>query len=191
MKSIKLIKMTSVVSLVLGGLTACGPSGNQPNVELLQDMMVQPAIKAQRYDDSIPFFKNGISEQVPPENTVPVGFTPYKYGFDEVKAGKELKNPYAGQMTQEVLSVGQKQYETQCMVCHGQMGLGGTTSVVGKKMPLVPPPLNSKKVIDWPDGTIYHKITMGQGIMGPYASHVPQSYRWQLVNYIRYLQKNQ
>jgi hypothetical protein len=30
---------------------------------------------------------------------------------------------------------------------------------------------------------------MGQGVMGPYASHIPQKYRWQVVNYIRHLQK--
>jgi len=25
--------------------------------------------------------------------------------------------------------------------------------------------------------------------MGPYASHIPQKYRWQVVNYIRHLQQ--
>jgi hypothetical protein len=191
MKNLQLIKILSVGITLTAGLvfTGCGPSGNEPNIELMQDMMVQPAIKAQRYDDSIPFFKDGISEQVPPEHTVPVGFVAYKYGFDEDKAGRELKNPYAGKMSADVLTVGQKQYETHCMVCHGQQGHGdGPVSVM---MPVKPPPLISDKVKAWPDGKIYHKITVGQGVMGPYASHVLQANRWQLVNYIRYLQKNQ
>jgi len=60
---------------------------------------------------------------------------------------------------------------------------------VGTKMAKVPPPLISDKIKGWSDGGIYHVITMGQGTMGPYASHIPQQYRWQVVNYIRQLQK--
>jgi len=147
--------------------------------------MVQPAIKAQRYDEA---FKNGISQQLPPEHTVPVGFTPYKYGFNADLADKELKNPYEGKMTAEVLTVGQKYYEIHCMLCHGMKGQGD--GPIAAKFPLKIPALVSDKIKGWKDARIYHTITMGQGVMGSYASHVPQAYRWQLVNYIRYIQKN-
>jgi mono/diheme cytochrome c family protein len=169
-----------------GMFTACGPKGNEPNIELIQDMMVQPAVKAQRYDD---YFPNGISQRVPPEHTVPVGFIPYRWGFNADLAEKELKNPIAGQMTAEVLNVGQKYFETNCMVCHGQMGLGN--GPVAAKFPVKIPSLMTDKIRGWTDTRIFHTITMGQGIMGPYASHIPQQYRWQVVNYIRSLQKTQ
>jgi hypothetical protein len=45
------------------------------------------------------------------------------------------------------------------------------------------------KVKAWPDAHLYHVIAAGQGVMGPYASHIPQAYRWQVVNYIRFLEK--
>jgi len=166
-------------------LTACGPRGNKPNVELIQDMMDQEAIQAQGYD---PFFKDGISALVPAEHTQPVGFIPYKYASDLMAAIRENKNPLAGQMDEETLMVGQKYYITNCMVCHGQSGKGD--GPVSKKYPLPMPSLLSDKIRGWNDANIYHVITMGQGTMGPYASHIPQADRWQVVNYIRYLQKD-
>jgi len=166
-------------------LFGCGPRGNQPNIEIIQDMMVQPAIKAQRYDE---FFKNGISEQVPPEHTIPVNYLPYQYGYDADRAEKSMKNPIAGVATPEVMNVGQKFFETNCMVCHGMKGMGDGPLAKSGKFPLAIPSLMSDKIRGWSDTRIYHTITMGQGVMGPYASHIPNQYRWQVVNYIRYLQ---
>ncbi len=167
-------------------LSGCGASGNRTNVELMQDMMVSPAIKAQSYDETAPHHSG---MRFPAENTVPVGFTPYKFKGNVDGASKDLQNPLAGKMESEVLLVGQKYYETQCLVCHGQKGQGNPDSNVVQKMALKPPPVISDKIKAWTDGHIYHVITEGQGVMGPYASHVPQAYRWQLVNYIRFLQK--
>lgn len=166
-------------------LSACGARGNAPNVELIQDMMESPAVKAQEYDETSP---NHSGMRVPPENTVPVGFTAYKYKGNVEGAAKNV-NPLSGNMTPEVLVVGQKYFETNCMVCHGQKGQGNPESNVVKNMALKPPSLMTDKVRGLTDGHIYHIITEGQGLMGPYASHVPQASRWQVVNYIRFLQK--
>lgn len=170
------------------GLTGCGPSGNSPNVELIQNMMDQQALKAQRPED---FFGDGMSQRVPPANTEPVGFIPYKWPTDIAAAVKENKNPIAGDLSDEVLLVGQNHYNTNCMVCHGVKGDGQGFLWTSKKYPLPIPSLKSDKVRTWTDANIYHVITMGQGVMGPYASHVPAKYRWQVVNYIRHLQNEQ
>lgn len=166
--------------------SACDKS--KPNVEVIQDMMETPALRAQSYDEASPHHS---AMRVPPEGTVPVGFAPYRYKGDVEGAAKNLQNPYAGKMDADTLLVGQKFYETNCTVCHGMHGEGGEAarSVVSAKMALKPPTLNSDKVRAWPDGHLYHVITEGQGVMGPYASHIPQAYRWQVVNYIRFLQK--
>lgn len=189
--------MKSVVNLSMGmaaagltvlALTSCGPSGNKPNVELIQDMMESPAIKAQEYDEASP---NHSGMRVPPEHTVPVGFQPYKYGMDVESASKNNKNLLDGKLDEETLLVGQKYFVTQCAVCHGSHGEGAVEAKlsVADKMALKPPAVTSDKIKGWTDGQIYHVITMGQGVMGPYASHIPQKYRWQVVNYIRFLQK--
>lgn len=179
------MKKLLFLSLAYLGLVACGPKGNQANVELIQDMMRQQAVKPQAEDD---MFKGGMSVQMPPEHTQPVGFTPYKWGMDLAAAIRENKNPMAGDMSPETLVVGQKFFETNCKVCHG-LGGHGDGPLKGV-YPLTIPSLTSDKVKGLPDAHLYHIITNGQGVMGPYASHVPQKYRWQVVNYIRYLQKN-
>jgi len=125
--------------------------------------------------------------RVPPEGTQPQGFEPYKYVTDIEGAAKN-NNPFSNQYTEEVLKTGLKYYTIHCAVCHGVKGEGGEKMSVAETMALKPPPMTSDKIKGWTDGQIYHVITMGQGVMGPYASHIPAKYRWQVVNYIRHLQ---
>lgn len=178
----RLIIFSLAVFVILGSMVGCS-SKEQPNVEIIQDFMESPAIKAQDYED---FFPDHAGARVPPEHTVPVGFKPYKAGFNP-EIAKADKNPYEDQMTEEVLLTGQKYYETNCTVCHGQKA-DGVGPIVGK-MPNKPPSLLTDKIRGWKDGQIYQVITMGQGTMGSYASHIPQQSRWQVVNYIRHVQK--
>jgi mono/diheme cytochrome c family protein len=191
--SMKISNNRSVVNLLMAVVagsffvaiaTGCSDK-SKPNVELIQDMMVSESIKSQEYDESSP---NKSGMRVPPEGTQPVGFVPYRYATDPTAAARN-PNPLAGQTSDEVLKVGLKFYTTQCALCHGEQGEGGDKLSIGEKMALKPPSLLSDKVRGWTDGQLYHVITMGQGVMGPYASHIPQRYRWQVVNYIRTLQK--
>ena len=180
--------MKKIVALFVGlALLGC-QGGKEPNIELVQNMMEQQSIKAQEYDESSPQHRG---MRLPPENTIPQGFTPYKWGMDALAAEKENKNPIAADMSQDVMMVGQKFYFTQCAVCHGENGEGAVAAKlsVAEFMPLKPPSLLSEKVRGMNDARIYHIITKGQGVMGPYESHIPQKYRWQVVNYIRSLQK--
>lgn len=172
------------IALLFFVLASCSNS-SQPNVELLQDMMESPAIKPQEFDENAP---NHSGMRIPPEGTQPQGFTPYKYGLD-VTAAEDNKNPLAGDFSEDVLKTGMKYYTVHCGLCHGANGEGGAQNSIGEKMALKPPALTSDKVKGWTDGRIFHVITMGQGLMGPYASHIPEKYRWQVVNYIRHLQK--
>lgn len=167
-------------ALILG---ACS-GGNQPNVELIQDMMESPAIKAQEYDANSPAHRG---MRLPPEHTVPVGFKPYAFATNYEGATKN-QNPLAGDFSSEILVTGQKYFDIHCAVCHGEKGDG--KSAVAEKMALKPPTLHSEKVKTWTDGQIYHVIQVGQGVMGPYASHIPkEEWRWAVVQYIRHLQK--
>jgi mono/diheme cytochrome c family protein len=182
--AINLLMAVAAGTLAASALTGCKDS-SQPNVELLQDMMESPAIKPQEYDESSP---NHSGMRVPPEGTQPVGFVPYRYAKDVEGAAKNV-NPLAGDYSEETIKTGLKFYVTNCAICHGEHGEGGENLAVAKTMALKPPTLHSEKVMKWTDGQIYHVITVGQGVMGPYASHIPQKYRWQVVNYIRTLQK--
>jgi mono/diheme cytochrome c family protein len=186
MNSVKNILFLFFATAALFLTTSCGPSGNKPNVELIQDMMESPANKTQEYDDY--FSDRPSAARVPPDNTIPIGFERYRWGANVELAAKENRNPMSGDFSESTLKTGQKYYEIHCGVCHGNQGRG--EGPVADKMPLKPPSLLTEKIRGWSDGHVYHVITMGQGVMGPYASHIPQKYRWQVVNYIRQLQKS-
>lgn len=184
-RSVTNLLMTLAAGTIAVSIFTSCKDHSQPNVELIQDMMESPAIKPQEYDETSP---NHSGMRVPPEGTQPVGFEPYRYAKD-FEASAKNPNPMAGDFSEEALKTGIKFYVTNCAVCHGEHGEGGEKLPVASKMALKPPSLLSEKITKWSDGQIYHVITMGQGNMGPYASHIPQKYRWQVVNYIRTLQK--
>lgn len=189
MKNILILNLIGKASLVLATtlIVGCNIDKSKPNIELVQDMMESPAIKAQESDATSP---NGIGMREPVPGTVPVGFVNENLS-DLTVAEKELKNPLAGDMSKDVLMAGQKFYFTNCGVCHGNKGEGAVEAKlsIGEFMPLKPPAVNNEKISGWTDAHIYFVISKGQGLMGPYASHIPQKYRWQVVNYIRQLQK--
>lgn len=166
-------------------LAGCNIDKSQPNIEVIQDMMESPSLKPQEYDKGGP---NDGAMRIPPEGTQPIGFEPYKYPTDFTAAAGN-KNPMAGNFSEDVLKTGLKYYTIQCSICHGANGEGGmTNNSIGEKMALKPPAMTTDKIKNWTDGQIYHVVTMGQGVMGPYAAHIPQKYRWQVVNYVRHLQ---
>lgn len=184
MRSLTNLSMTVIAaSLAVSIFSGCRGGDNQTNIELIQDMMESPSLKSQEYDEGAP---NNAAMRVPPEGTQPQGFVPYKYTDAIAAAGNQ--NPLAGQYTEEVLKTGTKYYTIHCAICHGANGQGGEQASVAETMSLKPPAMTSDKIKGWTDGQIYHVITAGQGMMGPYAAHIPQKYRWQVVNYIRHLQ---
>ncbi len=173
-----------VTICVIFGLTGCNGSGNNTNIEWIQNMMDQVSIKSQDWDA-----KEGDKVQMrqPPAHTVARGHTPYKYASDSVGAEKQ-PNPLAGNNTPEILELGRKQYDVYCMVCHGEKG-GGDGSVA-EKMAVKPRNLLLPESKAFSDGRIYHAITAGRGVMGSYAGQIPsEKARWAVVNYLRTLQR--
>lgn len=148
----------------------------KPNVIYMPDMVYSPAIKAQK--------EGGM--RMPVEGTVSRDFVPYPFPQNPEAAGKELRNPL--RYTRSNLERGQHIYTNYCIVCHGRAGLGDGSII--PKFPR-PPSLQSDKVREWPDGNIYHVISMGQNLMPSYASEISPGDRWAVILYIRALQKSQ
>lgn len=164
-----LLIVAAVASSV--GITAC--KHELPNTIYMPDMVYTPALKAQ-----IPG-----AMRMPVKGTVPRGFEPY-HQTDVETAGREVKNPL--RPTQSVLARGQVIYNTYCLVCHGPQGEGDGSIV--PKFPR-PPSLQSDKVRNYPDGSIYHVISMGQNLMPSYASQISSGDRWAAIYYVRAIQR--
>ena len=102
---------------------------------------------------------------------------------DEWKApadAKNVKNPEKGS------ELGKKSVETNCVPCHGSGGKGDGVAAAA----LTPKPANwtSDKIKKETDGELFWKMSNGRGPMPPWK-HLPEKERWQIVNYIRELQK--
>jgi mono/diheme cytochrome c family protein len=169
----------ALATLTLGG---CDGTHEEPNVELVQNMMDSPAIKAQDYDNSVEDFRANL---LPPEGTVPKGYTPYTFATPD-EAGEKLSNPFAGKM--DTFARGQEVYFINCSPCHGSLGKGD--GPVSSYFVLTPPSLLTEKARGFKDGYIYHLVVMGRGMMDGYGSSIIKDKdRWAVVNYIRHLQK--
>jgi mono/diheme cytochrome c family protein len=94
---------------------------------------------------------------------------------------KAMKNPVKG------VGNAKKNIETNCVTCHGPGGKGD-----GPAAAALPPPKpadwTSAKVASETDGELFWKISNGRGAMPPWK-HLPEKDRWEIVNYIRTLQK--
>ena len=101
---------------------------------------------------------------------------------------KNAKNPQADKRSDKAeMTAVKKVVDTNCVTCHGNSGKGD-----GPAAAALPPPKpadwTSAKIKAESDGEIFWKITNGRGAMPPWK-HLPEKDRWNLVNYIRSLQK--
>ena len=129
------------------------------------------------------FFADGRGMRLPVKGTVAKGFIPYPYE-GQTNPTEVLSNPVFP--TKENLALGQRKFITYCSPCHGNFGDGD--SRLAGQFPN-PPTLHSDRARNFPDGMIYHIITVGQNVMPSYASQVTRQERWAIINYIRALQR--
>lgn len=96
-----------------------------------------------------------------------------------------LQNPFAG--NKKATDRGQQTYNQMCVLCHGKNGEGNGQA----GLTLEPRPANflALNVKNQTDGAIFWKITNGKAPMASYFELLKDDQRWELVNYIRQLEK--
>lgn len=134
-----------------------------------------------------PNFKNGLSSQKPVEGTIARGQVPYDYpntneAYDAAKLN--LKSPMDSTMVD--LKRAKDLYNIYCTVCHGKKGDGQSFLSERDKFNGVP----NYKDRDITEGSIYHVIMYGKGVMGSHASQLRDEERWQVVHYVQKLRND-
>jgi mono/diheme cytochrome c family protein len=131
---------------------------------------------------------------LPPEGSVPVhGYQPL-IGRLDVAATDALVNPRDPADFKTVAN-GEKLYSVYCLPCHGTTGMGdGPVSMTGQIMgPFagVFPLVGTTTVRS--DGYIYNVIRRGganePGFRMPSYNRISDVERWDIVNYVRYLDR--
>ena len=125
----------------------------------------------------------------PPEGTLPVSGGEVRLDDSDDASANALQNPQARSL--ESLDNGRLHFERYCSTCHGMGGMGdGPVSMMGElRGPLlgvlpIAGPASIVKVRS--DGHLYTTIRNGRRRMPGY-DRIPSSDRWDIVNYVRYI----
>jgi hypothetical protein len=191
------LAMLAVSSIAVMGLLGFrGQHSRKPSLYIFPDMEWQNKLRPQKPDN---FFANGISSQLPVPGTIPRA-TPiqtkaglvYPYEDSPVNTGHvpgatnfvEL-NPMP--INAELMARGQQRFTINCSPCHGGLADGnGITKKIGAM--LVVANLHEKRMVEMPDGEIFHVITNGRNNMGAYGGSITVEDRWAIIAYLRALQ---
>ncbi len=184
------IPLGFVTRAALGVAIACVVAGYatywgvklMPATLPMTHMLVQPRLDAQQGSS---FFPDGHGMLLPAPGSVDRAHVPYTLETEEQAAS--LPNPLP--RTEEVLRLGRRTYDNHCVVCHGALGTGvpTLTSAYGGK----PANFQSRAILAYPDGKIYHTIMRGKNAMPSYEADLTEDKRWAVVHYIRVLQRAQ
>jgi mono/diheme cytochrome c family protein len=168
------------VSCVLAGSLMYWATKLFPVLVPMVHMLDQPRLDPQQEDS---FFKDGFGMRMPVPGTVARDSMPYTVRSQDY-AG-DLVNPLPRSGT--VLNRGRQTFNTYCAVCHGVLGDGTSslTAAYGAK----PANLVSQKIVELPEGKIYHVIMTGKNAMSSYAADIDGSARWAVIHYVRVLQR--
>ena len=144
------------------------------------------------------FFDNGRSSQMHPVGTIARGMefqtaagrawsyedAPVNTGYVTGTTNFVELNPLV--VNAELMKRGQQRYAINCSPCHGQLADGnGITKKYGMA---VVANLHDKRIVQMPDGEVFHVISQGRNLMQAYSAQLDVEDRWAVVAYLRALQ---
>ena len=100
---------------------------------------------------------------------------------DAIKVANPLANNSAATNAGAIL------FKNQCFVCHGSKGKGDGPA--GMSLSPRPANLQSARVASETDGSLFWKISTGHSPMPSFKATLSEKERWEVVNFIRSLQK--
>lgn len=187
-----------LIGATIVALSSCGDDHRKPGKIYMPDMAYSRAVETYSVQDTTRFTTNpamlgkgnfSYYNSKPVEGTIQVNeLFPYTLPNDSsgYKLSAEVKNPLPP-LTGKDSSEAARLFNINCAICHGAGGAGnGPLATSGKVGGVANLTLDA--YLAMADGTMYHSIQYGKGVMGSYASQLDRKQRWQMVQYIRTLQ---
>lgn len=190
----KKITITAGIA-VLAAITFAGCDSNRnPGKVYMPDMAYSRAYESYAKHDSTKFTmdvdKTGgnmiFYNNMPVRGTIRRGdLFPYPLAGDSTgyNMSASIKNPFDS-ISKVQLSEAGRLFNINCAICHGEKGEGNGPLATSGKVGGV---ANLSTIVR-ADGTIFHVMTYGKGVMGSYASQLTRAQRWMIVKYVRTLQ---
>ena len=178
------------VALLVGlAYTALPGCWEQWSEDWFPQMKWQKALQAfERVD-----FRGQVADFTPPDGAVPVSGTEPDVGRMDIAATDALVNP-RDKNDLKSLENGKARYTQMCQPCHGPTGMGNgpvSSSHPGRPGPFAGVFPLVGLTTGRSDGYIYNVIRIGNGgtpgFRMPDYKRIPSRDRWDIVNYVRYL----
>jgi mono/diheme cytochrome c family protein len=108
------------------------------------------------------------------------------YGL--LEADTMLVSPIVGDSVE--LALGEERFAQFCTPCHGAEGRGDGPVVGPNRIPALPTlDLTTDRAMEYSDGYLWGMIANGRGLMPSYR-RIPTYERWQIVAFVRQLQRD-
>jgi mono/diheme cytochrome c family protein len=179
--------------LVLGVMFVLGKRGDmsrRPPTFVIPDMDRQPKLRPQK---DYSFFGDQRSSRLHIDGTVARGD---QYQNNPTTTGRipsvanttNFVETIPLPVDERFMARGRERYVINCSPCHGAIGDGnGITKKFGMT---VIANLHDARIVSMPDGELFHIITHGRNLMGPYAGQVEINDRWAIIAFVRALQRS-
>jgi hypothetical protein len=171
--------------IALAVFSSCDENRNHPGYTFFPDM--EESVAYETWSEN-PYMPGGKTMTGPVEGTIAThehGYNFVKTPEDELRAAS-LINPFVDELNNDYAKM---LYDRYCLICHGPEGNGQGSLFTSGKYPIPPASFFTERATGKTDGQILHNIRAGFGVMGPHGFMISMEDTWQLVNYIRYLQK--
>ena len=176
----QLVKITAVIAL-LSSVVAC-KKDSRPNYQYMPNMYGSVAYETYGEYAIFKGLTGGSEALTPAEGSIMRGYMPYEYentleDYDLAKANLSNPLPY----TKDIVEEGKALYDIYCAICHGSKGKGDGYLGLDNRELILPGSYGDK---DISEGSIYHVMYWGKGLMGSYASQMSEKELWMVDHYV-------
>ncbi len=127
-------------------------------------------------------YQAGEIARSPVKGTIPKNYTVWKMTTEEAEAS--LKNPVP--YTNDSVQRGKRIFQANCRTCHGLSGVGDGPVGAAMGVPNIMTDFYKQKS----DGRTYGVLMNGGSNMPRYGYKFSETERWDVINYVRFLQGN-
>jgi mono/diheme cytochrome c family protein len=197
MKKIHITALISYIAITVM-VSSCGGNRN-PARTYMPDMGPSRAYETYAMHDTVLFtteskMRGGniiFYNSMPVPGTIKRGeLYPYTISNDSIgyKLSASVVSPLTDTLDMASLAEAGRLYNINCGICHGDKAGGNGPLATSGQIGAVANLASGEKAA-LSDGTMFHVITYGKGQMGSYAAQLNSKQRWEVIQYIRSLQK--